>query len=138
MRRALLLGLALAACSRDLAVPADPGPLPQPDALTVESTSAQVAPLGSVRLKVAGGVPPYALDALLHDGNAAQPSAELVDGAFLDYRAGDAGGVVDEVIVRDTSDQSVTVRFAVGPSLLVIPAYAAVNASATLPFQVTG
>jgi hypothetical protein len=104
----LLLGLAAAACSRDVNVPAQNALVAVPDSLSV-------APREQRALGARGGAGGYRF-AWAAGSPQSGPLATL-DAATGAYRAGAAGSCRDDVEIVDAAGQVATVRIAVGAAL---------------------
>jgi hypothetical protein len=126
---AFLSVVALAACSRDLSVPAS-------DRLALTAPTALVAPRESAQLSASGGAGGYRFE-FTNGDHPSGPDATLdaVSGA---YRAGRLGSAQDEVAVVDQAGARTTLRIAVGPRLSVSPPVALVAPGGALDLVVAG
>ena len=125
MRQPACLLLLLAACSRDLGVPAA-------STLVVSPPLAQVAPLGAATFTVSGGQPPYRVDA-----GSMKPAGypvPTVSGGSVTFTASEDGGVQASFTVADGASGRVAVSVTVGAALAIVPTAAVVVANDTFTF----
>ena len=101
-------------------------------ALTVQPSTANVPPRGSLAFTPSGGAPPYVFD-LVAGGSGG--SIDVVTGV---YTAGATGLVSDVVGVTDSTNTRVTAQITVTAGLDITPPSAMVAPSASQQFTVTG
>jgi VCBS repeat protein/FG-GAP repeat protein len=127
------LPLLLAACARDLDVPAR-------STLGFEDQAPAVAPREQRTFAVSGGARPYAFR--FADGRAGSGADATVEpapgGGGATYRAGATGSTVDLVEVLDAAGKVEQLRVDVGPALAVAPTSAFLAPGGRVSFSASG
>ncbi len=129
--RLVLLVVSLAGCGDFRIAPA---PVAAP--LTVQPASADTGPLGTLRISVTGGRPPYAAT-LKAAGSGPLARVEPSSDAAFRYQAGSSGNALDVVELCDAS-ACATVDVRVGPPLTVTPESAHLAFGGALTLQISG
>jgi hypothetical protein len=127
MWRAVVLLVALGACTRELS-------LPSANPLTVSPSFATAAPREKLQLTATGGAPPYTF-AFTQGGALSGPDAQVGGGA---YQAGALGSAQDEIVVRDSSGASVQARISVGPPVSIAPQQSLIAPGGVIVFSAAG
>src|SRR5438876_6739373 len=129
MRRRILLALALFACSRELALPAQ-------SSLEISPVFASAAPREKLALSTSGGTGTRTFRFV--QGGHLSGAGAAIDPVTGLYQAGADGSAQDVVEVADAAGARAQARIAVGPRLTVNPTVAAVAPGSTVHVAVGG